>query len=79
MRQLVRLYRWNTSREGLVPFLSFLLLIGLVCLVVGVGTGIPAIWVAGLLIIFFMVPLVFLREKMRFWIQDHLRKGRVQK
>ena len=79
MRQLLRIYRCSNSREGLVPVLSFLLLIGVVCLVVGVGTAISEIWIGGLVIIFFMVPLVFLREKMRYWIQDHLGKGRVQK
>ncbi len=59
-----------------MPLLRLLLLIGLVCLLVGIGTRISVIWVVGLLIIFFLVPLIYLREKMRYWIQDHLGKGR---
>jgi hypothetical protein len=43
---------------------------------VGLGTRIPEIWVAGLVIILFIAPLVYLREKMRYWIRDHLGGGR---
>ena len=71
-KQLRRLYRWGNDRQDLGPIVRFSLLVGLVCLTVGAVTQIPEIWIAGLVVIFFVVPLVYLREKMRYWIQDHL-------
>jgi len=56
-----------------------LLLVGLACLVVGVGTGVPEILVVGLLIVFFMVPVIWLREKLLYWIRDRLGGGGEQK
>jgi Flp pilus assembly protein TadB len=78
MRQLARFYRWGNDRRSLGPFLGILALAGLVCLVVGAGTGIPEILVGGLLIIFFMVPVIYLRERSLYWIRDHLGKRREQ-
>lgn len=67
---MTRIYRWGNDRRGRGPFLGFLLLVGLVCLVVGGGTGIAAILVVGLLIGLFMVPVIYLREKTLDYIRD---------
>lgn len=72
----MRFYRWGNQRQDLGPLLRFLIVVGLLCVAVGLGTRIPEIWVAGLVIILFIAPLVYLREKMRYWIRDHLGGGR---
>jgi hypothetical protein len=79
MRQLGRLYRWGNQERDLAPLLRLLLLVGLACVLVGLAAGIPEILVTGLLVIFFMVPVVYLREKALQWIRDRLgreRKGK---
>jgi ABC-type polysaccharide/polyol phosphate export permease len=51
-----------------------LLLVGLACLIVGVGAGIPQVLALGLLMTFFMVPVVYLREKIPELIRGRLGK-----
>lgn len=57
----------------MAPVLRFMLLVGVACIGSGVMFGVPMLWIAGLLIAFVMVPLAYVREKTRFWIQDRLK------
>lgn len=79
MRQLVSFYRWGNDTRSFGPFLGFLVLAGLVCVAVGAGIGIPEILIAGLVIILFMVPVIYLREKAIDWIRGRLSGGSKQK
>ena len=76
----------GNDRRSLLRFLGFLLLIGLICVVVGVGTSVAGAGasadiplVAGLMIIFFMTPIIFLRQMLLIYIRDHVGKDRTDR
>jgi Flp pilus assembly protein TadB len=79
MRQLARFYRWGNDRQSLRAFLRLLILVGLVCVAVGVGTGLSQVLVAGLVIVFFTVPVTYVRAKTIYCIRDRLKGGGEQK